>query len=171
MRAIISITGRSNSGKTTLILRIIEELRKQGYRASVIKHTFHHLETDPEGKDSRRFRESGADTVLLTNDTELTLYTRLEEPPLPEELVEKYIGNGSDIVILEGFKSASLPKLEVVGNSEEAPLYESGIMNIRAVISDKKRDTGLPFFKRDDVRGITDFIVDNFIKESPLHSS
>ncbi len=164
MHNLISITGRSNSGKTTLILKIIEELKKRGYRASVIKHTFHHLEADPEGKDSWRFRNSGAETVLLTNDSELALFTRLDGPLSPEELAERYVEQGSHIVILEGFKSASFPKMEVIGGSPEAPLYESGIMNIRAVISDKKRDTDLPFFRRDDVEGITDFIIDNFIK-------
>jgi molybdopterin-guanine dinucleotide biosynthesis adapter protein len=164
MHTMISITGRSNSGKTTLILKIIGELSKRGYRASVIKHTFHHLDSDPQGKDSWRFRNSGAETVVLANDSELALFTRLEEPPSPEELAERYIHSNSHIVILEGFKSASFPKMEVVGDSEEAPLYESGIMNIQAVISDKKSDTELPVFRRDDVRGITDFIVNNYIK-------
>lgn len=164
MPAIISITGRSNSGKTTLILKIIEELKKRRYRVSVIKHSFHPVDVDTEGKDSWRFRTSGADTVLVTDDNGLALFTRLEEPVSPEKLVERYIGSSSHIVILEGYKSASFPKIEVIGDSDELPLYESGILNIQAVISDKKGDAGLPFFKRDDVRGITDFIVKNYIK-------
>ncbi len=164
MRNIISITGRSNSGKTTLITKIIGELKKRGYRASVIKHTFHHLETDPEGKDTGRFRNSGAENVLITNDSELMLFTRLEAPLSPEELVKRYMDADSDLVIIEGFKSSSLPKIEVIGDSEEAPLHESGVRNIDALISDRKRDTELPLFRRDDIGGITDFIISRYIR-------
>lgn len=149
---IISITGRSGSGKTTLIEKLIVHYKSLGKKVSVVKSMRHEFDTDPAGKDTFRYRESGAFASIITNGKKISLISELAARETPLELAEKYFSD-SDIVIIEGFKEGNIQKIEVIGNSTESPLFFDD-KNIKILVTDRSFDTELPVFRRDDVEGI-----------------
>jgi len=151
---IFSFVGNSNSGKTTLITRIISELRNRNYSVGVIKYCPKGFDVDRIGKDSERFREKGADSVLLLGEKEMVLFEK-RNGKHPKQLIEKYF-HKNDFAIVEGGKSwKGIEKIEVVGNDKQRlQLDEKPI----AVISDKNISTGEPVFKKDDIKNIVNFL-------------
>jgi molybdopterin-guanine dinucleotide biosynthesis adapter protein len=110
---VFGIAGRSGMGKTTLLERLVPELRARGLKVSLIKHSHKAIEIDRPGKDSYRLREAGCQEVLLLGDGRWALMHELRgnpEPPLPYLLSRL---QHCDIVLVEGFKSGDFPKLEV----------------------------------------------------------
>src|SRR6266536_1881029 len=85
MPPILCFVGRSNSGKTTLIERVIPELVKEGYCLATIKHAGHGFNLDTEGKDSWRHKRAGAGTVIVTSKGSLAMFTDVEEEVSVEE--------------------------------------------------------------------------------------
>jgi molybdopterin-guanine dinucleotide biosynthesis protein MobB len=162
MPPILTIMGRTNSGKTTLIERLIGHFNQKGCKISIIKHMKHQFNIDHEGKDSFRYREAGAFSALITNDEHFALISDNVNRLSPVELAESYLGD-SDLVIIEGHKDVALPKIEVIGDSKEPPLVEVGMTGIIAIVSDTYIHPTLPCFKRDDIEGIADFIAKQFI--------
>jgi molybdopterin-guanine dinucleotide biosynthesis adapter protein len=109
----VGIVGRSGSGKTTLIEQLLPRLRARGLRVSTIKHSHHGVDLDPPGKDSRRHRDAGAEEVLLASANRWALLREEPDglPPLPVLLGRLA---PVDLVLVEGFGSYGLPRLEVV---------------------------------------------------------
>lgn len=153
---IITITGRSGSGKTTLIERLAREYVAEGRKVSVIKSMRHDFEVDREGKDTHRYRSAGVHSALITNGKKIALMADITDNETPLTLAEKYFRD-HDIVIVEGFKEGGTRKVEVIGDSEETPLFETD-SNIVMVVSDRDFSTKLPLFKRDDVKKIREYI-------------
>lgn len=153
---IISVTGRSGSGKTTLIEKMIVHYKSLGKKVSVIKSMRHDFDTDPEGKDTYRYRESGASASIITNGKKFALISEIDNEANPLELAKKFFSD-SDIIIIEGFKEGDQKKIEVIGDSKETPLFYDD-KNIRILVSDKVLDTELPVFKRDDIEVIIEAI-------------
>ncbi len=149
---IITVTGRSGSGKTTLIERLVKEYISEGKKVAILKSMRHDFEVDREGKDTFRYRSAGAQSALITNGKKIALMADISDNDTPLSLAKRYFAD-SDIVIIEGFKEGDTRKIEVIGDSTEAPLFES-VGNIVMVVSDRDFNTGLPFFKRDDIKGI-----------------
>ena len=150
---IISITGRSGSGKTTLIEKLIVYYNSIGEQVSVIKSMRHDFETDPAGKDTYRYRESGARASLITNGKKFALISKIDAgDENPTDLAIRYF-NKSDIIIIEGFKQGDFKKIEVIGDGAEAPLFMED-PGIKILVTDKSFDTSLPIYKRDDIPGI-----------------
>ena len=150
---IISITGRSGSGKTTLIEKLIVYYNSIGENVSVIKSMRHDFETDTPGKDTYRYRESGARASLITNGKNFALISKIDDSDEnPIELAVRYF-NASDIIIIEGFKQGNLKKIEVIGDSIEDPLFMED-PSIKILVTDKSFDTSIPIYKRDDILGI-----------------
>jgi molybdopterin-guanine dinucleotide biosynthesis protein B len=149
---IISVTGRSGSGKTTLIEKLIVHYKSLGKKVSVIKSMRHEFETDPAGKDTFRYRESGAFSSIITNGKKFALISEIDNDANPVDLAEKFFSD-SDIIIIEGFKEGNQKKIEVIGDSKEAPLF-TGDKNIKFLVTDKSFETSLPVYKRDDIGGI-----------------
>ncbi|MCL2154756.1 MAG: molybdopterin-guanine dinucleotide biosynthesis protein B [Leptospirales bacterium] len=150
---IISITGRSGSGKTTLIEKLIVYYNSIDENVSVLKSMRHDFDTDPVGKDTYRYRESGARASLITNGKKFSLISKLDSSDEnPIELAARYF-NKSDIIIIEGFKQGNLKKIEVIGDSIEAPLFTED-PGIKILVTDKFFETSLPIYKRDDIQGI-----------------
>ena len=158
---IISVTGRSGSGKTTLIEKMIVHYKSLGKKVSVIKSMRHDFDTDPKGKDTYRYRESGASASIITNGKKFALISGIENDTNPMELAQKYFSD-SDIIIIEGFKEGNQKKIEVIGDSKEAPLFYED-KNIRIIVSDRVFDTELPVFRRDDVDGIIGAVENKII--------
>jgi molybdopterin-guanine dinucleotide biosynthesis protein MobB len=109
----ISFLGDSGTGKTTLIEAIIPILKSRGYKVGVIKHDAHQFNIDHPGKDSYRFTQAGADSMVIASNNQLALVSKTSESIPVEEIIERYFSE-FDIVITEGYKSSSLAKILVM---------------------------------------------------------
>jgi molybdopterin-guanine dinucleotide biosynthesis protein B len=137
---IISIIGRKNSGKTTLAVALASELVRRGHRVMTIKHGHHPADADRAGSDTwRHFHEGKAERVLIASPELRVLFERSPDDYDPIGLARRYM-DGADIVITEGYKSASLPKIEVYRRAvNRHPLYDPTAPNANqwvAIITD-----------------------------------
>ncbi|MEW6360185.1 MAG: molybdopterin-guanine dinucleotide biosynthesis protein B [Planctomycetota bacterium] len=164
MVPVVSIVGKSDSGKTTLIEKLIPELKRRGYRIGTIKHDAHRFEMDHEGKDTYRHFHAGADTVVISSAEKVAMQRRVERQLTIDELVAQFL-NDVDIVLTEGYKSADKPKIEVFRSAaHSAPLCTDRDNRI-ALASDVEVAVNVPRFHIDDVAGIADFIETTFLKK------
>ena len=122
---IISIIGRKNAGKTTLAVALASELARRGHRVMTIKHGHHPADVDRHGSDTwRHFHEGHAERVLIASPDLRVLFERSPDDYDPIGLARRYM-DGADIVLVEGFKAAPLPKIEVFRRSVgRQPLYD-----------------------------------------------
>lgn len=112
---IVSIVGRKNSGKTTLVVALAAELGRRGLRVASVKHGHHEFEIDEPGRDSwRHFNEGGVEAVMMIGSGKVALIARDTEEPDPEALIRRHLGGGAyHIVLVEGYKHGPFPKVEV----------------------------------------------------------
>jgi molybdopterin-guanine dinucleotide biosynthesis adapter protein len=158
-KKVFGFAGFSGSGKTTLIEQLIPRFVKAGLRVSLIKHAHHAFDIDKPGKDSFRHREAGASEVLVTSDTRWVLMHELRGEP--EHTLEEQIDRFSpcDLVLVEGFKRAAIPKLEVHRPSCGQPLLSATDANIVAIAADARVDTALPMLDLNNPDEIAQFII------------
>jgi len=167
---VISIVARSGTGKTTLLEKLIAELKRRGYRVGAIKHDAHRFEIDHEGKDSWRLTHAGADTVLITSPVQLALVKRFpasREPTLAE--VAASYCQDVDIVLTEGFKRSDMPKIEVHRREHDDTLLcrsDEYDQTLIAVASDCHLDIDVPCYDINDAEGLCDFIVRRFLSST-----
>jgi molybdopterin-guanine dinucleotide biosynthesis protein B len=156
---IFGFAGWSGSGKTTLIEQLIPRFVQRGLRVSLIKHAHHTFDIDQPGKDSYRHRHAGAAEVLVTSSRRWVLMHELRgaQEPSFEEQVRRI--SPCDLLFVEGFKHAPIPKLEVWRQATGEPLLHPNDPHIVAVASDAKVDTTLPLLDLNDVPGISEFIL------------
>lgn len=166
--AIVSVVAKSGTGKTTLVVKLITELKQRGYRVGAIKHDAHKFSIDREGKDSWRFTQAGADTMMVTSKEKLALVKlnpEGEEPPVRDS-INRYF-HDVDIVITEGFKQNDLPKIEVHRRAHRTQLLcrdDKHDPTLIAVISDEQLELDVPVFDLDDAASVCDFIVQRFLQ-------
>ncbi len=161
---IISIVGKSDSGKTTLLEKIIPELKQRGYRLGIVKHAQHGFEMDKTGKDSWRHKKAGADASLVVSPGVIALVK--DEEPQSIQDIRKYLSD-MDLIITEGFKREKIPKIEIfrkAGRHREPLCMKDE--NLAAFVSDSGYKPDVPVFSLDDIKGIVDFIEKNFIVKS-----
>ncbi len=156
---IFGFAGWSGSGKTTLIEQLIPRFVKHGLRVSLIKHAHHTFDVDHAGKDSYRHRQAGAQEILVTSSRRWVLMHELrgEAEPAFEEHVKRV--SPCDLLLVEGFKHAPIPKLEVWREDTGEGLLHPNDPHIVAVASDAKVQTKLPLLDLNDVDGIAQFIL------------
>ena len=158
---VFGISGWKNSGKTTLTSALIRELSARGYRVSSVKHAHHNVDVDQQGTDSYKHRAAGASEVMLATSKRFALMHEIAEEQGEfelGELLEKM--SEVDLILVEGFKSSDIPKIQTirqvsVGNSGKEP-----INNIVAYATDMRKETELPVLDIDNVSMIADFIID-----------
>ncbi len=158
MIPILSVVGRSDSGKTTLLEKLIRELSARGRRIGTVKHHYHGpVAVDVPGKDSWRHRQAGAVAVALVSPD--TLFVVRESPPglSLEALVHRSLF-GVDLVLTEGFKSGPMPKIEVNRRAQQAPLLCGPADRLVAVVADWDTGASVPHFGLEDVAPLADFI-------------
>lgn len=164
---ILSFVGRSNSGKTTLIERLIPALVNDGYRIATIKHAGHGFNLDTEGKDSWRHKRAGASTVIVTSKGSLAMFTDVDEDVRVEELRARYVQDSTDLIIAEGWKHEGYPKIVVVRDHVgEVEVSPEGLL---ALVSNKPLDrvpAGVPVLDPDDIEGLAAIIVKRFPRRS-----
>ena len=156
---IFGFAGWSGSGKTTLIEQLIPRFVKRGLRVSLIKHAHHTFDVDQPGKDSYRHRHAGATEVLVTSSRRWVLMHELRgthEPSFDEQI--RHLAP-CDLLLVEGFKHAPIPKLEVWRAQTGEGLLHPNDPHIVAVASDEKIETKLPLLDLNDVDGVAAFIV------------
>lgn len=122
---IVSVVGRKNSGKTTLVVALAREFTRRGRRVMTIKRSSHPTAADTPGTDSwRHFNEGGAERTLLASPDQRIIFERSPDDTDPETLARGYF-TGADLVLVEGFKRAPLPRIEVHRRALELPpLYD-----------------------------------------------
>jgi molybdopterin-guanine dinucleotide biosynthesis protein B len=155
---VIGLAGWSGAGKTTLLTRLIPYLLKEGVSISVIKHAHHNFDVDVPGKDSWRHREAGATEVLVSSERRWALMHELHGMSEPHlfELLKKL--SPVDLVIVEGFKRESLPKIEVHRTGNGKPFLFPDDHNIVGIIADISVETRLPVAHLDDVSAIATLV-------------
>lgn len=160
MQRVFGVVGRSGSGKTTLIESMIPWFNQQGIEVAVIKHSHHNLQFEPPQKDSSRFRSAGAREVIVASPYHYALFHNLkdqEEPWLPD-LVKRL--DGADIILVEGYRQADIPRLEVYRPSRGIPPIYENTENVVAVVSDETLPSlHLPLLPIDQPAVVADFIL------------
>lgn len=153
---VISIVGgTSNSGKTTLLEKIIREAKRRRWRVATLKHDVHGFEMDQPGKDTWRHAQAGADVVVISSPQRIALLERVaEDQPLDEVLARI---RGVDVIFTEGYKHGNKPKIEVYRSAVHQELFAKP-EELFAIASDISFDNGIPCFGLDDARGICDLI-------------
>jgi len=160
---ILSIVGRSNTGKTTLIEKLIPELNRRGYRVATIKHNIHGFDIDHEGKDSWRHKKAGARMTVIASPHRVAVVEDSDEDYELAELRDRYIRN-VDIVLSEGFKVNPHPKIEVVRSKLRHEPVCTKEDNLIAVAGDRPLDRGVPCLDINDIKGLVDLIEKRFFK-------
>ncbi len=154
------VTGWKDAGKTTLVVRLVEEFTRRGLVVSTVKHASHGFDLDRPGTDSDRHRAAGAREVVIASGRRWALMHELGGAPEPDlgNLLERLAP--ADLVLVEGFKAAPHPKVEVHRSATGHPLIAPGNPTVRAVASDSTIDSaGRPVFPLDDTNAIADFIA------------
>lgn len=163
---IVAIIGKSNSGKTTLMEKLIKLLRQRGYRVATIKHHIHtdRWSFDMPGKDSYRHAQAGAETVVLISPLTTVIYTYPAEPPSPQAVAAGL--TDIDLVLAEGFSQAGLPAIEVSRAERNHPLIGDPVY-LLAVAADYPVETTRPVFGLDDISGLVDLIEREILQKIP----
>jgi len=152
---IFGVTGWKNAGKTTLVERLVAEFVRRGWRVNTIKHGHHDLDIDQPGRDSYRHRAAGAAEVAVVGGRRYAIMREQAEAPLAEVLFRLA---PADLVLIEGFKREPHRKIEVRAGTGEP--MAAGDPNIVAIAADEQpAERHLPWFRRDDIAAIADFIA------------
>jgi molybdopterin-guanine dinucleotide biosynthesis protein MobB len=157
---IYGVTGWKNSGKTTLVERLVAEITGRGITVSTLKHAHHDFDVDQPGKDSHRHRAAGARQVLVSSRHRWALMT--EHRGAPEPPLAELLGRLApvDLVLVEGWKRDRHPKIESRRAATAENLIAADDSSIEAVASDVAlAGLSVPVFDLDDIPGIADFIL------------
>ncbi|MHB8708427.1 MAG: molybdopterin-guanine dinucleotide biosynthesis protein B [Desulfuromonadales bacterium] len=161
----VSFVAKSGTGKTTLLEKVIAELKHRGHRVGVIKHDAHRFDIDHPGKDSYRLTAAGADTMLITSPAKMAMIKQHASSPPVEELLATYFSD-VDIVVTEGFKLSGLPKIEVHRAERSNTLLCRGDerdATLIAIASDASLELDVPLLDLNDTVSVTDFIERYFL--------
>jgi molybdopterin-guanine dinucleotide biosynthesis protein B len=154
---IFSIIGKSNSGKTTLLEKLIAELKKRGYKVGVIKHHAHSgIEIDKSGKDTWRHTQAGADAVALVSPRK-AFVIRTTENEMHLQKVATMLGE-VDILLTEGYSWADTLKIEVVRSANNNGELTRSPAELGALVTDKSFDIDVPCFGLEEIEKLADFL-------------
>lgn len=150
---VFGVVGWKNAGKTTLVERLVTEFVRRGWKVSTIKHGHHDLDIDQPGRDSWRHRAAGATEVAVVGGRRYAIMREAE--PTLDEVLQRLAP--ADLVLIEGYKRQPHRKVEVRAGGEPMAALDPAIVAIASDI--RPSDTDLPWFTRDDVAAIADFIA------------
>lgn len=156
---VISIIGKQNAGKTTLIERIIPLLRRKGYKVGTIKYNVPSFEIDYEGKDTYRHYHAGADVVSISSPKKLAMIKRFErKPPTIKDIIKTHYQN-VDIVLVEGYKNWRYPYIEVQNSPYRVmPANKKYKNHIKITATTMKIRSQIPVFHKNDLNNVINFI-------------
>jgi len=156
----------SGTGKTTLLKQLIPILRHRGVRVGVVKHTHHDIEMDEPGKDSYELRKAGAQELILASGRRWVMTVEREEAePDLQAVINRLDQSELDLILVEGFKEAPLPKIELHRTIRNKPLLYPGDANIVAIGVDEPLPemNDLPILDLNRAESFADFICENFL--------
>jgi molybdopterin-guanine dinucleotide biosynthesis protein B len=152
---VFGVTGWKNAGKTTLTERLVAEFVRRGWRVATVKHAHHDADIDQPGTDSFRHRAAGASEVALVGGRRYALMREGPEPSL-DEVLNRLLP--ADVVLIEGYKREGHPKIEVRADHSR-PMAANDTTIVVIAADTKPPEAHLPWFRRDDIVGIADFIA------------
>ena len=161
MPPIVTIVGKSKSGKTTLMEELIRELKSRGYRVGTIKHTPQGMTFDEPDKDSWRHIQAGSEATVISSSDRVVLIKPVAQALTLEE-VAHLVGEDCDIILAEGFKQDNAPKIEVHRREVGPPL--SAVKKLIAMATDEPLETKVRQFSLQDIKGLADLLEEGFIK-------
>jgi molybdopterin-guanine dinucleotide biosynthesis protein MobB len=163
---VVSFVAKSGTGKTTLLEKVIAELKGRGYRVGAIKHDAHQFDIDHPGKDSHRLTVAGADTMLISSPEKLALIKKHTVSPPIEDLLATYFTD-VDIIVTEGFKKSNMPKIEIHRQERSPTLLcrgEEPDPTLVAVASDEPLELDVPVLDLNNASQVADFVVERFLR-------
>jgi molybdopterin-guanine dinucleotide biosynthesis protein B len=161
MPPIVSIVGKSSSGKTTLMEKLIAELKSRGYRVATVKHTPRESSFDEPGKDSWRHTQAGSEAAVVSSSDKLVLIKPLSAEPTMEQIAY-LLGEDYDIILAEGFSRGDAPKIEVHRQQAGPPLAR--VKKLIAIATDEPLETKARQFSLEDAKGLADLLEKGFIQ-------
>lgn len=161
----VSVVGYSGAGKTTLLEKLISELTSRGFRIGTIKHDVHGFQMDKPGKDSWRHKQAGALTTIISSPRQIGMVKDVQAELGPAALLP--LLSDVDMVLLEGYKQADHPKIEIFREEVHSELVCPGDKNLIAFVTNTTLDTDVPQFPLHDIAGLADFLIGYFIAKAP----
>ncbi|RDH84885.1 MAG: molybdopterin-guanine dinucleotide biosynthesis protein B [endosymbiont of Galathealinum brachiosum] len=163
-KPLLGFAAFSGTGKTTLLLKLIPELKQRGLRIAVIKHAHHNFDMDTPGKDSYELRKAGAVPMLICSSkrTVITIENETEADPTLQQMLTHIPADSIDMILVEGFKKWPFDKIELHRESTGKPLMYPDDDKIIAIAHDDKtplKDTNLPQLDINNVNAIADFVI------------
>lgn len=152
---IISIAGKQNTGKTTLIRELIPKLKERGYRVGTLKYNIREFEIDHEGKDTYKYFHSGADTVALSSQDEVAVIKRVKNSPQMNEIIEKYF-NDVSVILVEGCSAEDYPRIKIIDPQKMEIVGKNSNNELLLV----KENTKTRCFSEKDINRALDFVED-----------
>jgi molybdopterin-guanine dinucleotide biosynthesis protein B len=163
---IVTVIGKSGSGKTTMLEKLVPEFKRRGYRLATVKHHSHcGFDIDKPGKDSWRFAQAGSDHVVIAAPDKVASYHKVDHELSLEEIAAGI--TDMDLILVEGYKQANMPSLEVVRAENSTELIGSPEQRF-AVAADFPLDLGVPQFGLDDILAIVDLIEERYLRTYAL---
>lgn len=161
---VVSVVGKSDSGKTTMICGLLPELKRRGYRVATIKHDVHGFEIDKPGKDTWKHSQAGADIVVISSPEKIALMEKVGTELTLEQVIARI--ENVDLILSEGYKRNNKPKIEVFRSTvHDAPLCGRED-NLLALASDVRPELGVPVFALNDYSAIADLIEERFLRKN-----
>lgn len=161
MHSIISIVGKSGSGKTILLESLIVKLKQRGYKVAIVKHSHHPDDLDTVDKDTWRFTQAGSAISAINSLDNLAIYRRIEHYFDPQE-ISNFILWDYDLILTEGFKGRNYPKIEV-HRKEQGEGLLTDPRQLLAVVTDEPLEVDVPQFSRDEMPKIADLIENTLL--------
>ena len=162
---VISIVGKSDSGKTTVLEGIVRELTSRGWRVATVKHHIHDFDIDVPGKDSWRHARAGAVVSMVSSPNKRGVVKQLDRESTLDELAAE--AGDVDILLTEGYKQTGRVRIEVSRDERSSELVCTAA-ELFALVTDGQRDAGdAPVFALNDTQGLTDLIEAEFLPGSP----
>lgn len=163
---VISVVGKSNSGKTTFVEKLLPSLVSRGYTVGTIKHHSHQdFEFDVKGKDSWRHKQAGAYQIIVSSPNKLALVRNSESDLSVTEIRSKYFHN-LDLIVTEGYKRESFPKIEIFRKGVHDTMLCENDDKLIALITDTDFKVEVPTFGLDDADGVASLIEEKFLRNN-----
>jgi molybdopterin-guanine dinucleotide biosynthesis protein MobB len=160
MAPVVSVIGQSNSGKTALIEKLVQELKLHGFRVATIKRTPQRASFDEPDNDSWRYIKAGSEATVVSSPDETVMIKHVTQRSTLDETA-RILGEDYNIILTEGFKQGSAPKIEI--HRKGAPFLQD-IKKLIAIVTDEPLDTKVRQFSPEDIKDLADFLKKGFIK-------